>query len=53
MLGCRRHQLGKVGPCDIQKLIKSLKLREDCGIDSIPNGCPILLPRRPLFDISI
>jgi hypothetical protein len=26
-----------IRPCDIQKLISSLKLRKSCGIDGIPN----------------
>jgi hypothetical protein len=29
----------KVRPYDIQKLIKLLKLRKDCGIDGIRNEC--------------
>jgi hypothetical protein len=39
--------LEKVRPCDIQKLIKSLKLRKACGSDGIPNECLRHLPRRP------
>jgi hypothetical protein len=31
------NQLERMRPCDIQKLIKSFKLREACGIDGIPN----------------
>jgi hypothetical protein len=38
----------KVKPCDIQKLVKSLKLRKACGIDRVPNECLRNLPRRPL-----
>jgi hypothetical protein len=29
--------LDNLRPCDIQKLIKSLKLRKACGTDGIPN----------------
>jgi hypothetical protein len=42
----------KVRPCDLQKLIKSLKLRKACGIDSIPNECLRHLPRRPLVHLT-
>jgi hypothetical protein len=31
--------LRKVRPCDIQKIIKSSKLRWVCGIGGIPNKC--------------
>jgi hypothetical protein len=31
--------LGKVRPCDIHKLVNSLKLRKACGFDGIPNEC--------------
>jgi hypothetical protein len=27
----------RIKPCDLEKLINSLKLRKTCGIDSIPN----------------
>jgi hypothetical protein len=27
----------RIRPCDLQKLINSLKLRKSCGIDGIPN----------------
>jgi hypothetical protein len=43
--------LGKVRPCDIQKLIKSLKLRKICGIDAIPYECLRRLPSRPLVHL--
>jgi hypothetical protein len=39
-------------PCDLQKLINSLKLRKSCGIDGIPNECLRHLPRRPLVHLS-
>jgi hypothetical protein len=29
----------RIRPCDIQKLISSLKLRRACGMDGIPNKC--------------
>jgi hypothetical protein len=29
----------KVRPCDIHKLVNSLKLRKACGLDGIPNEC--------------
>jgi ferredoxin-NADP reductase len=38
----------RIRPCDLQKLINSLKLRKACGIDGIPNECLRHLPRRPL-----
>jgi hypothetical protein len=40
--------LEKLRPCDMQKLIHSLKLRKACGIDGIPNEHLRHLPRRPL-----
>jgi hypothetical protein len=38
----------RIRPCDLRKLLNSLKLRKACGIDDIPNECLRLLPRRPL-----
>jgi hypothetical protein len=35
----------RIRPCDLQKLINSLKLRKFCGIDGIPNECLRHLPR--------
>jgi hypothetical protein len=29
----------RIRPCDLQKLVNSLKLRKACGIDDIPNEC--------------
>jgi hypothetical protein len=29
----------RIGPCDLKKLINSLKLRRAYGIDGIPNEC--------------
>jgi hypothetical protein len=37
---------GKVRPCDIHKLVKTLKLRKACGLDGIPNECLRHLLRR-------
>jgi hypothetical protein len=31
---------GRIRPCDLQKLIHSLKLKKACGIDGILNECP-------------
>jgi hypothetical protein len=46
------NPLGTVRPCDIQKLVKSLKLRKACGLDGIPNECLRHLPRRPLVYLT-
>jgi hypothetical protein len=42
----------RIRPCDVQKLIKSLKLRKARGIDGIPNECLRHLPRRPLVHLT-
>jgi hypothetical protein len=42
----------RVGPCDLQKLINSLKFKKACGIDGIPNECLRHLPRRPLVHLT-
>jgi hypothetical protein len=42
----------RVRPCDLQKLINSMKLRKACGIDGIPNECLRHLPRRPLVHLT-
>jgi hypothetical protein len=39
-------------PCDIKKLINSLKLRKPCGSDGIPNECHRHLRRRPLVHLT-
>jgi hypothetical protein len=39
-------------PCDLQKLLKSLKLRKACGIDGIPNECLRHLLSRPLVYLT-
>jgi hypothetical protein len=42
----------RVRPCDLQKSISSLKLRQACGIDGIPNECLRHLPRRPFAHLT-
>jgi hypothetical protein len=42
----------KIRPCDLKKLIDSLKLKKACGIDGIPNECLRHLPRRPLVHLT-
>jgi hypothetical protein len=42
----------RIRPCDLQKIIKSLKLKKACGIDGIPNECLRHLPRRPLVHLT-
>jgi hypothetical protein len=42
----------RIRPCDLQKLIKSLKFRKACGIDGIPDECLRHLPRRPLVHLA-
>jgi hypothetical protein len=44
--------LRKVRPCDIHKLVISLKLRKACGLDGISNECLRHLPRRPLVHVT-
>jgi hypothetical protein len=39
-------------PCDLQKLLNSLKMKKACGIDGIPNECLRHLPRRLLVHIT-
>jgi hypothetical protein len=42
----------RIGPCDLQKLISSLKLIKSCGFDGIPNECIRYIPRRPLVHLA-
>jgi hypothetical protein len=42
----------RIRPCDLRKLLNSLKLRKAYGIDGIPNECLRLLPRRPLVHLT-
>jgi hypothetical protein len=42
----------RIRPCDVQKLIKSLKLRKACGIDGITNECLRHIPRRQLVHLT-
>jgi hypothetical protein len=41
----------RIRPCDLQKLIESLKLRKASGIDRIPNECLRQLTKRPLANL--
>jgi hypothetical protein len=41
----------RIRPCDLQKLLNSLKLKKVCGTDGIPNECLRHLPRRPLVHL--
>jgi hypothetical protein len=41
----------KIKPCDLKKLIETLKLRKACGIDGILNECLRHLPRRSLVHL--
>jgi hypothetical protein len=42
----------RIRPCDLQKLLNSLKLKKACGIDGIPNECLMHLARRPLVYLT-
>jgi hypothetical protein len=42
----------KIRPCDLMKIISSLKLRKACGIDGVPNECLRHLPRRSLVHLT-
>jgi hypothetical protein len=42
----------RIRPCDLQKLLNSLKLKKACRIYGIPNECPRHLPRRPLVHLT-
>jgi hypothetical protein len=42
----------KIKPCNLQKLIETLKLRKACGFDGIPNECLRHLPRRTLVHLT-
>jgi hypothetical protein len=42
----------RIRPCDLQKLVNSLKLRKACGIDGISNECLRQLPRRHLVHLT-
>jgi hypothetical protein len=41
----------RIRPCDLQKLLNSLKLKKPCGIDGIPDECLRDLPRTPLVHL--
>jgi hypothetical protein len=49
---CRQQSPERVRPCDLQKLIYSLKMRKACRLDGIPNECLRHLPRRPLVHLT-
>jgi hypothetical protein len=42
----------RIRPCDLQKLINSLKLRKAFRIYGIPNECLRHLPRKPLVHLT-
>jgi hypothetical protein len=42
----------RVRPCELQKLVNSVKLRKACAIDNIPNECLRQLARRPLVYLT-
>jgi hypothetical protein len=42
----------RIRPCDLQKLVNSLKLRKACKIYGIPNKCLRQLPRRPFVHLT-
>jgi hypothetical protein len=42
----------KIRPCDLQKLVNSLKLTKACRIDGNPNECLKQFPRRPLVHLT-
>jgi hypothetical protein len=42
----------RIRPCDLQRLVNSLKIRKACGIDSIPSECLRHLPKRPLVHLT-
>ncbi|PNF42024.1 hypothetical protein B7P43_G12302 [Cryptotermes secundus] len=42
----------RIRPCDVQELIKSLKLKKACGIDGIPSECLRHFPRRPFVHLT-
>jgi hypothetical protein len=43
----------RIRPCDLKKLVNSLKLKKACGIDGIPNECLRQLPRRQLVHLNL
>jgi hypothetical protein len=42
----------RIRPCDLQKLLNSLKLKKACRIDGISNECLRHLPRRPMVHLT-
>jgi hypothetical protein len=47
-----RNPPQRIRPCDVHKLIQSLKLIKACGIDGIPNECLRHIPRSPLVHLT-
>jgi hypothetical protein len=46
------NPMGKVRPCDIHKLVNTLKMRKACGLGGIPNECLRHFPRSPLVYLA-
>jgi hypothetical protein len=46
------HPPERIRPCDLQKLLNSLKLKKASGINGIPNECLRHLPSRPLVHLT-
>jgi hypothetical protein len=42
----------RIRSCDLKRLINTLRLKKDCGIDGIPNECLWYLPKRPLVELT-
>jgi hypothetical protein len=42
----------RIRPCDVLKLIRTLKFKKACGIDGIQNECLRYLPRRSLVHLT-
>jgi hypothetical protein len=42
----------RIRPCDLKRLIKSLRLKMACGIDGISKECLRHLPKRPLVHLA-
>jgi hypothetical protein len=42
----------RIRPCDVQKIINSLKLQKACGIDGVPKECLRNILRRPLVHLT-
>jgi hypothetical protein len=42
----------RIRPCDLQKLLNSLKLKKACGMAGVPKECLRHIPRRPLVHLT-